>query len=388
MNGKGRKRRWSEAAGDALYDLIYPSRTPESVADDVEKSGDEIDPKTIRNWFWSLRKGKKHSPNKKKLAIVCKVLGIEQDYFRRFIDDAKLRRAAMQHPHAGVSKELRRTADGGGTHVVQLLAPPGYLKTEVLRELEAALTKMHRPCVYISATSTSNIIDFWQCVAERFQEQHIAVGTPKSANYFNVLGLAVKTRDCVLLIDDADSWLVATEMPHADARTWLACLFEIPCLVIVSALIDLTHLALITGGTESDSVPTTVTSAWNDRWTQWTSALFDEAGIRDDAAKSQIDSWAQRHLGAFIEGVRVAQDGGDVKDAIHRYHATTADRILRTISSQLRSLLIGDGLDSLSPGSPEGEVFVRGNVLHRDKKRLRPAVREWGEFWFKKGPSA
>lgn len=385
MNRKRRKRCWSEAAGDELYDLIYPRWTPESVSDKAEENGDEIDPKTVRNWFWSRRRGKKHCPSKKNLAKVCRVLGIQPDYFRPFIDDAKLRRAATLHPHSAVSKELKREVDDGGTHVVQLLAPPGYLKTEVLRDLERALKKKRRPCVYIDAASTRNVDDFWQCVAERFQAQHIPIGTPKGLSYYTVLSLGVEGRECVLLIDNADSWLVVTEAPHAEARTWLSSLFEIPCLVVVSGLIDLTHLSLITGGTESDSVPTTLRSAWNDRWNQWTAAICDEAGVRNDETRSRIDFLAQRHPGAFVEGIRAAQHGEDAEDAILRCHDRTARRILRTISPRLRSLLIGDGLDSLSPLSLEGDVLVRGNVLRRDKNRLRPVIREWGEFWAKKG---
>src|SRR4029077_19126784 len=124
-----------------------------------------------------------------------------------YIDGTHERRAAMVHHHAGVGRELRQEAEGGSKHGTQLLAPPGYRKTQVLLELQAALRKKGRPCVYVSAGTVANVVTFWQDLAEKLEQQQIPIASPKSNDYYNAVVGGLSDRGCVLLIDDPDSWL-------------------------------------------------------------------------------------------------------------------------------------------------------------------------------------
>lgn len=374
---------WNEATGRALYRLMEATMSPEDLqavtetrplAEGVRRV--RVHARTIRNWFWVP--GQRRSvPTSQRLSVVCEILGVTMDQLRSASADhvAKL----VRHPHSAVTKEVRKSIDAGTTEAVQILAPPGFLKTAVLREVEALATRGRGGvCVYINAPEVANVTEFWNEVARRFQRRGIHLSS--DADRYYALEEGVEGQECVLLIDGADRWLLESDISRADASNWLSRVEGIPCLTIIAGMIDVNELPLITGGPDSPHYARTIMAEWNDRWVEWASEVQAEFGIADGDAE-RLDECAQRHPGAYLTGAIAYRNGDDAEEVVRDYHLRMAERILRRMSRRFRSFVTGDKLSTLNARSREAAVLLRSGLVVRDKSKVKPAIREWREAW-------
>jgi hypothetical protein len=310
-------------------------------------------------------------------------MALEADHFQPYIDGSCKRKTAAQHPHSGVTAELRRVAESGSTEVVQILAPPGYLKTRVLRDLEKDLRAAQRfKCVSIEAHVAGDANTFWQGIAECLKQEGIDVARPSHNDYYWVVRNALRGRSCVLIIENADSWLVHKQTSFDEAAQWLARLHNVGCLVIVAGFIDLYFLNLITGGGKHSPVPLrSLPVAWNDQWENWTSALCADHGLSKRQTKTELEPLASRHPLAYLEGVQASGRGDDGGAAVRGHHALIGREILDRVSPTLRAMLTGSRLEKLNRNSREVDMLSRSLILTTNGMTVQPAIADWGDVW-------
>ena len=382
MTGNDGNKTWSVAAAAELKSIIKTTwRSPERFCA-VKAPAGKISAKTIRNWYWTKGESdpERIFPSTDLLATLCDLLVLPRNYFQPFIDGTYQKRSARRHPHNDVLMALQRELNDEATDVVQILAPPGYLKTVVLKDLESRIQREQSyKCIRINANDATGIIQLWSMIADGLVEEGLTVSKPAREDYFTVVSRAVRTTPTVLLIDDCDSWMVNMHISRDDASSLLSRLRDISCLVIVAGFIDIGYLSLITGGPDSFHHPRTLDAMWNDHWKEWTAAVCADYGVSAAKAKADLERGACRHAGAFLHGVRAHNAGRDAVDAMREYHESVGHTILERVGPRLRTMLTGKRLKKLEPRIKE--ILCRGRILVEERGRWRPAIEEWSKVW-------
>ena len=374
MSGNAPKRfPWSDRAGEALHELIKKKGTSSTKIENLLNL--QVTAHTIDNWV----KNRVH-PTADKLAIVCKALGVQPEYFDQFIDGYMPKASPIRHPHSQLNRELcaevrKPTKDD----VIQFLNPPGYLSTTVLKELRATFQLKGFTCLYLEPSTLKMMTSFWDWMADNLKENGFVV--PEYGDRYSHIQTAVENKPVLLLVDGGDSWILDRGFSRNEASHWLSCLRELPCHVVVAGLVDLGKLSLITGGPDSNHPPQTVTSVRNDSWREWTAAVCAQEG-RDVAAMANVDTWARHHAGAYRAGLGALRDGvADVREAIRQYHHRIGWKILNRLCPELKKVLTSVDGDAFRPDPPRTSALVASNVLREESSGLVPSVPEWRDVW-------
>jgi transcriptional regulator with XRE-family HTH domain len=370
---------WNRGAGLKLKELLEEkSKRVEKLAKEIEVK----DSKTIRNWIRA-----DHRPTNENLGVLCQALGVTMEVFRLAAKTlvAESTRPTTSHPHAALLSLLEREALADSTANLEFLAPPGYLKTEALKDLERRLRSTHK-CVYARAPDAANFASFWATVADKFQHRHVRLSAHFTDRY-DAISEGVEGLRCVLLVDGADRWIFQQRYGFDDARTWLSRLVGLPCLVIVAGTVSLNDVIPLSGGPESGDQVRTLEVPLNDAWETWSACLRDDRGITSAAHARKVEKWSMGHPGVYLRAVdSLRQDDVEhVRKVVGAQHHAVGRLILDRLPVRLRQLLERDGGTSLVPTSRDARALLKGRILLEDRGRVGPAIAAWQAAWTDQG---